>query len=219
MHHSSVSNDFLLQQLHWRYATKKFDPSRKIAEAEWKTLEQALVLTPSAYGVQPWKFLVIENPDLRRALVPATKNQPQVVDASHYVVFAIKAGLSVADIDAHVARIIALRGVAPESTAGFRQVMVGRLVEGMTREQVDDWAKRQIYLALGNFLTCAALMGIDTCPIEGCDPIKYDEILGLPARGLATAVACAAGFRSSEDPNATLAKVRFDAAYVIEHLL
>ena len=218
MQRTAVSNEFLLQQLSWRYATKKFDPTRKIGEAEWKTLEQALVLTPSAYGVQPWKFLVIQDPELRRALSPATRNQPQVVDASQLVVFAIKATLGIADLDAHIANLVVVRGVTPESLAPFRQIMTGRLIDGMSREQLNEWAKRQVYLALGSFLTCTAMMGIDACPIEGLDPAKYDEILGFPARGLATVVACAAGYRSSEDRLAMLPKVRFAAADVIEHL-
>ena len=218
MHHTSISNDLLLQQLRWRYATKKFDATRKIPDTDWKALEHALILTPSSFGLQPWKFIVIKDPDVREALVPFSWGQRQVAEASHFVVFAIKTNLTKDDVDAYIARIAEVRSVSVESLAPFRELMMGKIFEGPLRAQLDEWTKRQAYIALGNFMTCAALLGIDTCPMEGIEPGKYDEILKLPERGLATAVACPAGYRAADDKYAAMPKVRFKAEELIDYV-
>ena len=218
MHHTSISNDLLLQQLRWRYATKKFDATRKIPDTDWKALEHALILTPSSFGLQPWKFIVIKDPDVREALVPFSWGQRQVAEASHFVVFAIKTNLTKDDVDAYIARIAEVRSVSVESLAPFRELMMGKIIEGPLRAQLDEWTKRQAYIALGNFMTCAALLGIDTCPMEGIEPGKYDEILKLPERGLATAVACPAGYRAADDKYAAMPKVRFKAEELIDYV-
>jgi nitroreductase len=208
----------LLAQLHWRYATKVFDPSRTIPDDVWKALEETLVLTPSSFGLQPWKFLVITNPGLKAALKPHSWGQSQVTDCSHYVVFATIKKISEADIDAFVARIAEVRGVTVDSLKGYRGMMVGDLIQGPRSQVAGEWAARQAYIALGNFMTAAALLQVDTCPMEGFVPAEYDKILGLEARGLTSAVCCAAGYRSETDKYARLPKVRFKAADVIEHL-
>ena len=218
MHPSTVSTDLLLQQLRWRYATKKFDSARKISEADWKALEEALILTPSSFGLQPWRFLVLTDTATREALVPVSWGQRQVADCSHFVVFAVKASLTEADIDAYIDRIAEVRGGTAESMASYRQMMVGSLIDGPMSSMVGEWAKRQAYIALGNFLTCAALLGIDACPMEGFESARYDEILGLPARGLTAAVACPAGYRAVDDKYASLPKVRFKPEQLIEYV-
>ena len=218
MHHNAISQEFLLQQLHWRYATKKFDPTRKISCADWKTLEEALILTPSSFGLQPWRFLVIADPKIREALVPVSWGQRQVADCSHFIVFAVKSKIAMEDVDAFVARTAEVRGVSAESLAPYRQMMIGSLIAGPMSSKIEEWARRQAYIALGNFLTCAALLGIDACPMEGFEPAKYDEILGLAARGLTAAVACPAGYRAGDDKYAGLPKVRFLAGDVVEYI-
>jgi nitroreductase len=214
----TLSPETLLQQLRWRYATKKFDPARRIPAEEWRALEKALVLAPSSWGLQPWKFVVITDQETKQKLRAASWNQPQVADCSHFVVFAIKKHLGVGDIDAHLDRVTAVRGVPREALADYRNLMVGDLVEGPRSWNVNAWAARQVYLALGSFLTCAALLGIDACPMEGFEPDKYDQILGLARRGLAAAVVCAAGYRADDDKYAAAPKVRFLASEVIERL-
>jgi nitroreductase len=213
-----VTNETLLAQLQWRYATKKFDPSRKIPAEDWRTLEDVLVLTPSSYGLQPWKFIVITDQATKAKLVPVSWGQQQVADCSHLVVFAIKKELSAGDVDRHIDQIAKVRGVPANSLASFRQMMVGDVVEGKRSKVVAEWAARQAYIALGSFMTSAALLGIDTCPMEGFEPPKYNEILGFPARGLHTAVVAVAGYRAADDKYATLAKVRFPAKEIIEHI-
>jgi len=218
MNHKSIQNDTLLDQLRWRYATKKFDSIRKISDTDWKTLEEALILTPSSFGLQPWKFIVVTDQKTREALVPFSWGQRQVADCSHFVVFAIKTNLSLDDIDAYVRRIAEVRGVTPESLSSYRQLMVGKIIDGPLKSHVNAWAQRQAYIALGNFMTSAALLGIDTCPMEGFEPAEYDRILGLAARGLSATVACPAGFRAEDDNYAALPKVRFRAEDVIDYI-
>jgi nitroreductase len=206
----------LLEALHWRYATKQFDPTKKIADQEWAALEEALILTPSSCGLQPWKFLVLTNKELREQLVGYSWNQQQVVECSHFVVFAGKTALGEAEIEHYLQRIVEVRGVSPESLAPFRGMMQGLFLNGPLTSIVGEWAARQAYIALGNFMTAAALLKIDTCPMEGFEPEKYDEVLNLPAQGLRTIVACAAGYRSPGDKYAAMPKVRFEKKELIE---
>jgi nitroreductase len=213
---NTLSTTDLLACLNWRYATKKFDASKSIPPETWTALEDALVLTPSSYGLQPWKFLVITDAQIRQQLLPLSWNQAQVTDCSHYVVFTIKKNITTAHIDHFVQTTVDVRGGTTEALAGYRNMMVGDVVNGPRSLNVNEWATRQAYIALGNFMTCAAVLGIDTCPMEGIDPGKYDSTLGLASQGLATVVACAAGYRSTEDKYAEMAKVRFPKAEVLE---
>jgi nitroreductase len=211
-----ISPTDLLDALTWRYATKKFDPTKAIAPETWSALEESLVLTPSSYGLQPWKFLVITSAELKEQLKPLSWNQAQVTDCSHYVVFTIKKNLSAADVDRFVARTAQVRGGSVEDIAGYRNMMVSDVVNGARSFNVNEWATRQTYIALGNFMTSAALVGVDTCPMEGIEPVKYDNVLNLPEVGYATVVACAAGYRAEDDKYAGLAKVRFAKSEMIE---
>lgn len=213
-----ISGSTLLTQLHWRYATKAFDPARKISSEDWAALEEALILTPSSFGMQPYRFLVLTNPAVREKLVPVSWNQRQPADCSHYVVFAVRKENTEAHVDHYLERIAEVRGGTVEALGGFRKMLIGDVVEGPRGKVAQEWAARQAYIALGNFMTAAALLGIDTCPMEGLDPAKYDEILGLPERGLTTAVACAAGYRAANDKYASVPKVRFPASELIEHI-
>ena len=214
---STITGDSLLQQLNWRYATKAFDPTKQIPSGEWAALEQALVLSASSFGLQPWKFIVVTNPELKAKLRAASWNQSQVEQCSHLVVFVAKQDMTVADIDRYLDRIAEVRGVTLESLAGYRGFMVGNLVEGPRHAQIADWAARQTYIAMGNLLTSAALMGLDTCPLEGLEPAKYDELLGLTGTGYGTVTACPVGYRSTEDKYATTPKVRFESKDVVVH--
>jgi nitroreductase len=208
----------VLKQLQWRYATKKFDPTRQIPADVWQVLEQSMVLAPSSFGLQPWKFFVVQNPELRQQLLPLTWNQTQVVDASHVVVFAIKQDINAGDVDRFVERMSVVQGTPAENLAGFGNVVKGFLDKPPYPLDVNEWSKRQLYIALGQFMTAAAMLDVDTCPIEGFIPSKYDEILGLPAMGYAAAVVCAAGYRSTEDKSASRPKVRYETADVVSYL-
>jgi nitroreductase len=207
----------LIQQLNWRYATKVFDPARKIPAELWEQLEQALVLTPSSFGLQPYRFIVVTDPALKTKLRPASWNQSQIEDCSHLVVFLAQNDMTEANIDEYLARIAQVRGVTAESLAGYRSFMVGDLVQGPRHAIIQEWAARQTYIALGIFMTSAAVLGVDTCPLEGLVPAQYDEILGLAGSGYRTVCACPAGYRSEADKYATLPKVRYAKDRLITH--
>ena len=208
----------LVRQLNWRYATKKFDPTRRIPAAEWSALEQALVLAPSSFGLQPWKFIIVTDPARKAALVPHSWNQAQPVDCSHFVVFTVKTGLDAAHVDRYLERTVAVRGGTVESLAGYRGMMLGSLEKARAGGFLDLWQMHQVYIALGQFMTSAAMLGIDTCPMEGLVPESYDAELGLSGTGYKTVVACAAGYRADDDKYARLAKVRFPASEVLQYL-
>ena len=214
---SPLSPDAVMAQLRWRYATKKFDATKKIPADQWSKLEDALVLSPSSYGLQPWKFFVVDNPAIREQLLPHSWGQKQVVDASHLVVFALKTGVGAADAQRLITRTAELRGIAPTALDGYMKMMVGSLTAKPTA-QVDAWMGNQVFIALGQFMTTAAMLGIDTCPMEGFVPEKYDEILGLPAKGYHALVVATAGYRATNDAYAGFAKVRFPLEDMVEHV-
>jgi nitroreductase len=212
-----VPPDTILAQLRWRYATKKFDPAKTIAPEVWAKLEQAMVLAPSSYGLQPWKFIVITDPAMRGKLHSVSWNQAQILDASHLVVFAAKNPPTPADVERHVARTAQVRGLEVSALDGFRQKMLGSLAR-MSGPDGHAWATRQTYIALGMFLSACAMAGVDACPMEGFQPEKYDEILGLKEKGLSAVVIATAGYRLADDPAAKLAKSRLEVDEVVERI-
>ena len=205
---STISDTELLKALNWRYATKKFDSTKRIPDATWEAIRNAARLTPSSFGLEPYRLVDVRDPKVRAALQPAAYNQTQVVDASHFLVLAIEKGFGASQIESFLARTVRDRKVALESLEGYKGYMVGTLVKGPRAATIDEWAALQAYILLGNIMTSAALLGVDACPMEGIDPAKFDEILGLQAKGLTSVVACAFGYRSSEDKYASLPKVR-----------
>lgn len=211
----TLSPQELLDVQSWRYATKKFDASKRIPADLWAALEEALVLSPSSYGMQPWKFIVVTDPALKRQLRPVSWNQSQIEDCSHLVVFLAKQRITEADVDRFVNRTAQVREQDTASLAGYRDFMMGDLVKGPRAAVIDQWAARQAYIALGNFMTSAALLGVDTCPLEGLDPSAYDRILGVEGSGYHTVCACPAGYRSIDDGYAARPKVRFPVEEVI----
>jgi len=211
---SAINSTQLLAQLNWRYATKQFDPNRKISAPDWAALEEALLLTASSGGLQPWKFIVVTDAGVRAKLLPASYGQAQITDASHLVVFASKNNFSEADVDAHIKHVAEVQGAPIEALAPLRGMLVGGIVKAQDETARNAWARNQAYIALGNLLTSAALLGIDACPMEGFDRAQYDEILGLKAKGFAAAVIATLGYRSAADKYAAAPKVRFSKEQV-----
>jgi len=197
----------ILDKLQWRYATKKFDPTKKLTEPQVERLLRAINLTPTSMGMQTYSVVLIEDPEIRAKLREASNNQSQVTDASHFILFVRPDKVTEEWADAHANNIINVRGVAPESVEGFRKSMKNQLSK-MSVEKVELWASKQIYIALGVLMVACAAEGIDSCPMEGFSAEQYDEILGLPAMGYQAVVAAPVGFRSVEDKYATLPKVR-----------
>src|SRR5206468_12799881 len=137
---NTISREQLLDRLNWRYATKQFDANHKISTQDWDTLEEALRLSPSSGGLQPWKFIVITDPTTRAKLLPASYGQPQITHASHLVVFAAKKNFSEADVVAFIAHTAATRGVPVESLAAYRDMLVGGIVKALDEKGRDAWA-------------------------------------------------------------------------------
>jgi nitroreductase len=208
----------LLDCLRWRYATKHFDPQRKISAEDFFALEQALVLSPSSCGLQPWKFLIVSDPAIRTRLKAASRGQSQITDASHLVVLAIKTSFGEKEVDDFLTRAAEVRQIPIESLAGYRNMIMNTIIRGLDDSARQTWETCQIYIALGFLLTSAAVLGLDACPMEGIIPAEYDAILGLEAKKLKTIVACALGYRSPHDKYATIPKVRFPAEQVLIHV-
>jgi nitroreductase len=208
-------NSHLIEALNWRYAVKKFDPTKKISDEDWATLTESLRLTPSSYGLQPWKFIVVKTPELRAQLKAQSWNQSQVEDASHYVVITYKEKMDSAHIEKYLKSISEQRGVPLESLKGFGEVMMGDLVTGPRASVIDHWAQRQSYIAMGFLILTAALLKIDSCPMEGLIPTEYDKLLGLEGTGYKTVAAVALGYRHPDDRYQQSKKVRFPANEVV----
>ena len=208
----------ILEQLKWRYAVKKFDPTKKIPESTWKALEQSLVLSPSSFGLQPWKFFVVNNKEKREQLLAHSWGQKQVIDASHLVVLAIKKGVGEADVDRYVQRMSEVQNVAIANLDKFAGMIKGFISKPPYHFEIDDWSTRQTYIALGFFMTAAAMLGVDTCPMEGFIPSKYDEVLGLSEQGYSAVVVCPLGYRAADDKSATKPKVRFPTEEMVEYI-
>ena len=213
---ATISQQTVVEALNWRYATKAYDTAKKIPADVWKTLEQSLVLAPSSYGLQPYKFLVVNDPAKRAELRPHSWGQPQITDASHLVVFAARTTLTERHVDEFIQRVSDVRGVPADALGGYRDMMVGDLVKGPRSAVVQHWAARQAYIALGELLTTAALLGVDATPIEGFNPAEYDKLLKLEGTGYSSVVVAALGYRSAEDKYASLPKVRFSTGQLVE---
>jgi len=213
----TIAPETLLEALQWRYATKQFDPERIIPAHHWSTLEQALVLTPSSYGLQPWKFLVVQDPALRQELRPHSWNQSQITDCSHLVVLLGQRTIKAEDSERLINATAAARGVEASSLDGYRKMIQIDLIDGPRSQIIERWSSNQVYIALGNLMTAAALLSIDTCAIEGFSPPDYDRILGLETSDYRSCVVCALGYRSLEDKYASLAKVRYPASELIAY--
>ena len=197
----------IIEGLKWRYATKKFDSSKKISKDNLDYLKEAISLIPSSYGLQPYKVLVIENPAIREKLREAAWGQAQLSEASQIFLFCNFTAMEPEKIDEFLNRGAAINNYDPATTKGYGDMMKGQMA-GMTSEQMINWTSKQTYIALGSLLAAASEQKIDSCPMEGFDKAKFDEILGLKEKGLTASVLGAVGYRSAEDSHQFLKKVR-----------
>ncbi|WP_298392608.1 NAD(P)H-dependent oxidoreductase [Flavobacterium sp.] len=196
-----------IQNANWRYATKKFDATKKVSAEDLATLQEAIKLTASSYGLQPYKVIIVENSDLRAQLQPVSWGQSQIVDASYLFVFANNVNFGEADIDNYFANVVATRNLAMEDLQGYADFMKSKVLT-LPEHTKNSWTAKQTYLALGNLLNAAADLKIDVTPIEGFEPEKYNEILGLDKLGLNATVVAAIGYRHEEDATQHYPKVR-----------
>lgn len=197
----------LLNSLNWRYATKKYDASKKVSAADINTLKEATKLSVSAYGLQPYKILIIENPELRAKLQQAAYGQSAITEASQLFIFAIEKNVGEKEIAKYMNNVSETRGIPVENLDGFSN-MINGFVSGLDENGRDNWAKKQAYLALSTLINTASLLKIDATPMEGFSPAQFDEILGLDKLGLTTAVIATVGYRHEEDASQHYKKVR-----------
>ncbi|MCI5057040.1 MAG: NAD(P)H-dependent oxidoreductase [Flavobacteriales bacterium] len=197
----------LIESLKWRYATKRFDPTKKVAAKDLAILREAIKLAATSYGLQHFKVLQIENATLRKALQKVSWNQSQIVDASHLFVFCNYAELTEEHIRTFANLKSRVQNLSEQQANGYADFIIGKLND-LNSEAIQNWCAKQIYLALGNLLVACADAQIDACPIEGFEPDQYDEILGLSGKGLKSVVVAAVGYRSEEDSYQKKPKVR-----------
>ncbi len=207
----------LIDSLNWRYATKKFDPSKKIKPEDLETIKEAIRLTASSYGLQLYKVLVVEDPELREQLKLASWGQPQITDASQLFVFCNYAEVKDQHIDDYIDLKAEVQGLDKEELKDYGNMMKGSMT-GLSDAQKSQWTAKQTYIALGNLLTACSLLRIDACPMEGFEAAKYDQILGLTEKGLNTAVIATVGYRSEEDHTQFLKKVRKPSEVLFESI-
>lgn len=196
-----------IKDANWRYATKKFDATKKITSEDLASLKEAIRLSASSYGLQPYKILIIENPEVRAQLQPVSWGQSQIVDASHLLVFANIINFGKTEIDATINNMATTRNIPLEALQGYGDFMKSKLID-LPEEVKNNWTSKQTYLALGNLLNAAAELKIDVTPMEGFEPEKYNEILGLEKLGLNASLVATIGYRHEEDATQHYAKVR-----------
>lgn len=200
----------LLDQLNKRYATKKFDATKKLSADNLSTLLEAIRLSASSYGLQAYKVVVVENEAIRKQLRAVAWDQSQITDASQLLIFAVDADFDESGVDRFIENIARTRNMDTGSLSGYSDMMKGALKR--PQEEIQNWLTRQAYIALGFGLVSTAELDIDACPMEGFDNDQFDKILGLKEKGLHAAVIMAVGYRSTEDSYQHLAKVRRSAA-------
>jgi nitroreductase len=196
-----------LENQNWRYATKKFDSSKKISSEDLDILKEAMRLSSSSYGLQPYKIIIVENPELRAKIQPASWGQAQVVDASHLIVFANQTDVTNDHIDGYLSNVAQTRNIPEVALAGYGNFMKGG-IGAKSIEEKENWTSKQTYLALANLLNAAAELKIDVTPMEGFVPDQVNEILGLSSLGLNAALLAPIGYRSENDETQHQKKVR-----------
>lgn len=206
----------LIQQLEWRYATKKMT-GEKVPAEKVNNILRATQLAASSLGLQPYTILVIEDQATKEKLAPAAYNQPQITASSQLLVFCAWTDIIDKEVVAYIENIAKTRNVSTESLAGFKAMIDGSISK-LTVEQKQVWASKQIYIALGTALAAAASEEVDATPMEGFNPQQFDEILGLEAKGLKSVVIMPIGYRAADDHLASAAKVRRDQSELFQFI-
>ena len=197
----------LIKHLNWRYATKKFDPGKKISPAALEELKDVIQLSASSYGLQWYKVLIVESPSLKEKLFPHAWHQQQILDCSHLVVICNYTSITDDDIDAYISQVAASQQTSRSTLTGYGDLIKTKLREKTAAEKT-NWLKSQTYIALANLIAGCAELKIDACPMEGFQAGNFNEVLGLNEQGLNACVIAAIGYRHSEDPASARKKYR-----------
>jgi nitroreductase / dihydropteridine reductase len=204
----------ILDALEWRYAVKKFDDKASLTEQQILEVKKVFNLSASSYGLQPYKMIVVQNPELKEKLVPASFGQQQISQSAAILVFAVRTDFGMDYIDQFFKDMSTKRQIPLENLEGYKNFMKGSFAN-KSEDEISSWATKQVYLTMGHMLASLAALQIDTCPMEGLDPQAYDKILDLDAKQLKTIVAMPIGVRAPDDASATALKVRKDLSDII----
>ena len=207
-------NSQIISALNWRYATKIFNPIKKVSDKDLHTLLETTRLAPSSLGIHPWKAIVVTDEAVRKQLRAVAWNQSQITDASHLIVFAARKSLDAEYVESYIKLVAQTRNQKIEDVQGYKRMIMGSFAQ-KTPEAIREWNARQVYIALGFLLESAALIRIDACPMEGFDLVQFDKILKLDTSTYGSVVVAAVGYRSEEDKYALASKVRFPKKDVI----
>lgn len=204
-----------IESLYWRYATKSFDTSKKITEEDLNLLKEAVQLSASSYGLQPYKVLVVESKKLREALKPLSWNQPQITEASHLFLFINNIQTNGEEVDGFIAEVERVRGIEPQKLKTYSSFVKSKTT-ALSPNEKNHWTAKQAYIALGNLLSAAAVLRIDTCAIEGFEKDRVNELLNLESKGYSATFMVAIGYRSENDQNQFLKKIRTPIDHLFE---
>jgi len=205
----------LLDNLNWRYATKQFDPTKKVSKSDLELIKEAISLTATSYGLQSFKVLIVENQEIKEQLLPASWGQAQINQAPQLLVFCSYNEVTNGDIDAFLKLKSDVQGIELENLKGYGDFMKST-IGSFPPEATQSWTKKQTYIALGNAMAACAELKIDSCPMEGFDAEKYNEILGLNDHGLTAALVLPIGYRSEDDQTQHGKKVRKPLSEIFE---
>ena len=204
----------ILDALEWRYAVKKFDDKASLTEQQILEVKKVFNLSASSYGLQPYKMIVVQNPELKEKLVPASFGQQQISQSAAILVFAVRTDFGMDYIDQFFKDMSTKRQIPLENLEGYKNFMKGSFAN-KSEDEISSWATKQVYLTIGHMLASLAALQIDACPMEGLDPQAYDKILDLDAKQLKTIIAMPIGVRAPDDASATALKVRKDLSDII----
>jgi nitroreductase / dihydropteridine reductase len=204
----------ILDALEWRYAVKKFDDKASLTEQQILEVKKVFSLSASSYGLQPYKMIVVQNPELKEKLVPASFGQQQISQSAAILVFAVRTDFGMDYIDQFFKDMSTKRQIPLENLEGYKNFMKGSFAN-KSEDEISSWATKQVYLTMGHMLASLAALQIDACPMEGLDPQAYDKILDLDAKQLKTIIAMPIGVRAPDDASATALKVRKDLSDII----
>jgi len=204
----------IINSLKWRYACKKFDKNRKLDQIQIDTLSNAFNLTATSFGLQPLKMLIVKSDALKAKLLPHAYFQPQITTCSHLLVFCIDTAFDEKSIDAYFDLEKDIRGTSEEIVGKFRNQLKS-IYKNKDRQQIDTSAIYQAYISLGTLMTVCAEERIDSCPMEGFNPVKFDDVLELEKMNLRSVLLLPVGFRADDDIMSSMKKVRKPLEQVI----
>lgn len=205
-----MKNKEIIEALNWRYATKIFDATKKVSDEDIHTILESARLSPSSNGVEMWKFILVEDKEVRLKLREAGYGQPQITDASRLIIVSYRTDAKENMTNERIERTARIQNMDPDKLSGLKNMLDGAVTKMTSDGSLESWVKAQAYIPLGIMLETASLLGIDSCPMEGFSSEKFDEILNLKDKNLKSTAILAVGYRGDD---ATSARPKVRRAY------